>query len=161
MVFQRPSWRRPVNGSGSHEGQKTGASIRAASFCQPARTAPVQPVARGGTFAAACTAALPFPPQPDAANASTTSSPVSATPILTLSRVQPIQPNPRARVAIVRLEVVDAPLPAELLVEMRLARVVPASGEDAVGDRAGDERVAHALGAQARDVAVRVGRPAG
>src|SRR3954451_13647033 len=64
--------------------------------------------------------------------------------------------NPRPRIAAPGGEVEDALRPAQRLVERRLAGVVLTSGEHAVLDGAGDDRVPHSRPPKTGDVAVRV-----
>src|SRR5580765_4697476 len=126
----------PLNGSGIHEGQKTGALIRLASACQPARSEPVQPRAATGLASVLVAGAALLPPQP--ATASARAAPAAAARILTHSRVQPIQGNPRSAVPVPGREVEGARLPPQLPVEARLQRVALARCEHSVRDRAGD-----------------------
>src|SRR5439155_5807363 len=76
-------------------------------------------------------------------------------------RSETIDGQPRPGQAVSLLDVVEASRAGpQLLVEADLAGVALECGEHAVGDRAGDNYVGDPARAQAREVAVRVGRPA-
>src|SRR5262249_24580038 len=72
-----------------------------------------------------------------------------------------VEPDPRSAEPVSRLDVDHRRELRERVVEPRLERVVRARPQDAFGDGAGDEHVADPAGAQAGEVAGRVGRTAG
>src|SRR5262245_39445906 len=118
---------------------KNGATTRLAASSTPSRTAP------------------------ELSPATVTRRPRPIIPVTALGaprRLQAVQRDPGPGPVSSRLQVVDALRPsAQVLVELRLARIVGFRREDAVGDRAGDEDVLDAPAAQAVDVAIRVERP--
>src|SRR5262245_12360224 len=73
MLFQRPPiW--PTSGSGSQPGQYTAASMRSASFCQPAGWAQTAGFAAAG----AATGFFALPPQPETTSTAAPSSAAAA-----------------------------------------------------------------------------------
>src|SRR6266545_7873507 len=121
MLFQRlPT--TPSSGSGSHEGQKTGAPMRSASRCQPAAA-----FAGQRTFADALTVSLA--PQPVSANTAS----ARATSCFT-APLKPVNRDPGPRAPVPGLQVEDDFRPVlGRVVERRLARIVRPGGEHAVG----------------------------
>src|SRR5512133_1255802 len=102
----------PSSGSGSHAGQKTGAWIRSARCCQPARALAGQP-----TFADALTES--FAPQPASANAASARTPSRFT-----APLKPVNRDPGPGAAVAGVEVVDqAGTGAERRVEGGFARI--------------------------------------
>src|SRR5919204_112419 len=132
----------PSSGSGIHDGQKTGASMRFARCCQPAS-------ARAGqrTFADALTESLA--PHPASASAAATRTPARFT-----APLKPVNRDPGPGPSLARLEVVDELRTRERVVERRLARVVGARRQHPVGDEPGDDHVADAFAPQPPDVSV-------
>src|SRR5437588_3573117 len=138
----------PSSGSGSHEGQNTGASMRFARRCQPARA-----VAGQRTFADALTESVA--PHPASARAAATRSPTRFT-----APLKPVNRDPGPGAAVARFEVEDQPgTGPKCVVERRLARIVRASRKHAIGDGARDDHVADALTAKPCNVSLRVERP--
>src|SRR5215212_3377966 len=132
MLFQRLPM-TPSSGSGSHDGQKTGASMRFASRCQPWASAQ-------RTFCdTSCeTSAVP---QPASANASSARTPSRFT-----APLKPVNRDPGPGAAVTRLEMVGESRPlGERVVEGGLTRIDVARGEHAVGHGARHDHEADAF----------------
>src|SRR5437868_3928943 len=137
----------PSSGSGIHDGQNTGASMRFARRCQPASD-------RAGQRTCADALTESLAPQPASASASATRTPARLT-----APLKPVNRDPGPGEPVTRLEVVDELRPrAQGVVERCLPRVVGACREHAVRDRARDDHVADALAPEATHVPVRIER---
>src|SRR5947208_16087536 len=123
----------PSRGSGSQEGQNTGASMRFARCRQPASAAAGQ-----RTFADALTESLA--PHPASARVAAIRTPTRFT-----APLKPVNRDPGPGAAVAGLEVEDQlGASPERVVEGRLAGIVRASREHPVGDGARDDHVADA-----------------
>src|SRR2546423_11115244 len=132
---------RPSSGFGIHVGQYTGALMRSARRCQRA-------TAFAGQRILAEALTTPFAPQPASANAAAT-----RTPTRFIVPLKPVNRDPGPCAAAAGPDVVDKPRPRpQRVVERRLARIVRAGCQHAVGDRPRDDHIANALAPEACDV---------